>query len=241
MKKIYFCLLLFISTTFLQSQTLKLKINSIVFKDSIPEEREFIINYEIENLSSEKVSFFLNPNEITSSESGSMSNKPFYKIFQGEEQINPGEVLNSYRNPSGLGFEENLKNLKGNPEELKKYLKERLNMDLDSMRADFKKPESEKFKKQNGILMKDMFQLNPRETKSISKVLYWDKKRYYLNGRIEFYLDEKTKHYLELTLILLKSEFKTKLTETQFNTIMSDKNFLNAVIVSNKMEINFSE
>ena len=89
--------------------------------------------------------------------------------------------------------------------------------------------------------MKDVFQLNPKETKLISKTLYWDRKRYYLNGQNEFYLDEKTKHYLELTLILLKSEFKTKLTETQFNTIMSDKNFLNAVIVSNKMEINFSE
>lgn len=225
----------------MQSQTLKLKINSIVFKDSIPEEREFIVNYEIENLSSEKVSFFFNPNEITSSETGSMSNKPFYKIFQGEEQINPGEVLNPYRNLGGLGFEENLKNLKENPEELKKYLKERLNMNIDSMLAEFNKPENEKLKNQTEILMKDLFQLNPRETKSISKVLYWDKKRYYLNGQNEFYLDEKTKHYLELTLILLKSEFKNKLTETQFNTIMSDKNFLNAVIVSNKMEINFSE
>ncbi|CAN1565167.1 hypothetical protein MCEGE10_02862 [Flavobacteriaceae bacterium] len=241
MKNIYFCLLLFISSLFLQSQTLKLKINSIVFKDSIPEERQFIINYEIENLSSEKVSFFFNPNGITSSETGSMSNKPFYKIFQGEEQINPGTVFNLYRNIVGLGFEENLKNLKGNPEELKKYLKERLNMDLDSMLAEFNKPESEKLKNQNEILMKDLFQLNRRETKLISKVLYWDKKRYYLNGQNEFYLDEKTKHYLELTLILLKSEFKTKLTETQFNAIMSDKNFLNAVIVSNKMEINFSE
>lgn len=225
----------------MQSQTLKLKINSIVFKDSIAEEREFIIYYEIENLSSEKVSFFFNPNGITSSESGSMSNKPFYKIFQGEEQINPGEVLNPYRNLGGLGFEENLKNLKENPEELKKYLKERLNMNIDSMLAEFNKPENEKLKNQTEILMKDVFQLNPRETKSISKVLYWDKKRYYLNGQNEFYLDEKTKHYLELTLILLKSEFKNKLTETQFNTIMSDKNFLNAVIVSNKMEINFSE
>lgn len=241
MKNTYLSLLLIISASFLQAQTLKLKINSIVFKDSIPEEREFIINYEIENLSTEKVSFFLNPKEITSNDYGSMSNKPSYKIFQGEEQINPGEVLNSYRNLGGLGFEENLKNLKGNPEELKKYLKERLNMDLDSMRADFKKPESEKFKRQNKILMKDVFQLNPKETKLISKTLYWDKKRYYLNGQNEFYLDEKTKHFIVLTMILLKSEFKTKLTETQFNNIMSDKNFLNTVIVSNKMEINFSE
>ena len=241
MKNTYLSLILIISTFFLQGQTLKLKINSIVFKDSIPEEREFIINYEIENLSTEKVSFFLNPKEITSNDYGSMSNKPSYKIFQGEEQINPGEVLNPYRNLGGLGFEENLKNLKGNPEELKKYLKERLNMDLDSMRADFKKPESEKFKRQNKILMKDVFQLNPKETKLISKTLYWDKKRYYLNGQNEFYLDEKTKHFIVLTLILLKSEFKTKLTETQFNNIMSDKNFLNTVIVSNKMEINFSE
>jgi hypothetical protein len=241
LKKIYFCLLLFISSSFLQAQTLNLKINSIVFKDSIPEEREFIINYEIENTSTDKVSFFLNTNGITSSETGSMSNKPFYKIFQGEEQINLGTVFNLYRNLGGSGFEENLKNLKGHDEELKKYLKERLNMNIDSMLAEFNKPESEKLKNQNEILMKDLFQLNSRETKSISKVLYWDKKRYYLNGQNEFYLDEKTKHYLELTLILLKSEFKTKLTETQFNTIMSDKNFLNAVIVSNKMEINFSE
>ena len=60
-------------------------------------------------------------------------------------------------------------------------------MDLDSMRADFKKPESEKFKRQNKILMKDVFQLNPKETKLISKTLYWDKKRYYLNGQNEFY------------------------------------------------------
>jgi hypothetical protein len=240
-KKIYFCLILIISATFLQSQTLKLKINSIVFRDSISEEREFTINYEIENTSTDKVSFFLNTNGITSSETGSMSNKPFYKIFQGEEQINLGTVFNLYRNLGGSGFEENLKNLKGHDEELKKYLKERLNMNIDSMLAEFNKPESEKLKNQNEILMKDLFQLNSRETKSISKVLYWDKKRYYLNGQNEFYLDEKTKHYLELTLILLKSEFKTKLTETQFNTIMSDKNFLNAVIVSNKMEINFSE
>lgn len=241
MKKTYICLLLLINATFLQSQILNLKINSIVFKDSIPEERTFIINYEIENLSNEKVSFFLNSNGFTSSDSGSMSNKPIYKIFQGEEQINPGEVLNSYKNPVGLGFEENMKNLKGNDAELKKYLKERLNMDFDSMLAEFKKPENEKFKRQNTLLLKDLFQLKPKETKAMSKVLYWDKKRYYLNGRNEFYLDEKTKHYLEITLILLKSEFKIALTEMEFNNIMSDKNFLNAVVVSNKMEINFSE
>ena len=60
----YFLFVLISFTTLAQNSAIKIEIDSITSLDSIPTERKFTINYHIENLTDNDVSFFLNPNKL---------------------------------------------------------------------------------------------------------------------------------------------------------------------------------
>jgi len=83
--------------------------------------------------------------------------------------------------------------------------------------------------------------LKPKQKIAYTKNLIWDKKRYLKFDENEFYLDEKTPHYFELTINLMKEQFKDLLEPEEFQTIMNNPNFIKGWFISNKMEINFKE
>ena len=197
---------------------LEVTINSVVSNDSISGNRQYIIEYQIENLTAEKLSFFLKPSTLICSNSGSLQNYPMYKIYENEEYI-PVEINNEE-----MYFQ---KYQKKKDSILTKLISQKTELLL----SDFPKYKS---------VMKDLFELNPNETKTFTNHLNWDKKRYHLIGDLQYYINENSKYYFEITLILLKSEFKNKLTKLEYSTIMENKNFLNSVIVSNKVAIDFS-
>ena len=243
MKITYFLFLFITLSAFSQEKILAVTINSIIKKDTVVDNRKFTLNYQVENLTDQQISFFFNPNGFNSSESGSKSNRLIYKIFQKEEFLNLGTVFQNFALEKIIYEHNNLVSQKEKDELLKKYIKEELKIDYDSIMAETKKPEIErlknKFRNENKNLLKEIFQMNPKQIKSFSVEIFWDKTRYYTHNDNEFYLDENAKHYLEITLILLKSEFKDQLTDLEFQNIMTNKNFLNGVFLSNKMEIDF--
>lgn len=80
--------------------------------------------------------------------------------------------------------------------------------------------------------------LNPNQELECSFVFNWDKKRYFYSDPNEYYLDENTKYYFEITLVALKEEFKDKIDEVLYKKLINDPNFIKGVFVSNKVEIN---
>ena len=76
-------------------------------------------------------------------------------------------------------------------------------------------------------------------TKSYTKKLLWDKTRYYKLDDNEFYLDEKSNHFLEISITLLKEEYQKTVSKEMFETITKNKNFIKGSFVSNKHLINF--
>ena len=78
----YFLFVLISFTTFAQNSAIKIEIDSITSSDSIPTERKFTINYQIENLTDNDISFFLNPTVLTPNSRASMSKNVIYHPYQ---------------------------------------------------------------------------------------------------------------------------------------------------------------
>lgn len=81
--------------------------------------------------------------------------------------------------------------------------------------------------------------MQPKESKSFVIKTVWDKKRYYIQDDLEYYLDEKDKFEFELTFQLIKTHFENRLSPEEFAKIAKDKNFIEGFFTSNKVDINF--
>jgi len=223
-----------------QSQPIEVVIDKVSEDDSDPKERKFTINYHLSNLTDKKLSFFLKPDGLVSNNFGSMSNHPYYKIYQNDQFLNLGNVFG--RPKKGEKYETLKIDPKNITDETIEYLRTELELN-DTLIAElkqygtFKSPV--KFKNDNS-LMESVLSLEPKETKTFSKVLYWDKDRYFFHDPEEFYLSETEKHYIEITVLLMKEPFKDKLKKEEYDAIMANPNFIKGVFTSNKAEINFN-
>jgi hypothetical protein len=111
---------------------------------------------------------------------------------------------------------------------------------IDNYRAKGGKNEDEKWILNHYNLEQSEISLQPKESKSFVIKTSWDKKRYYIQDDLEYYLDENDKFELELTLQLIKTHFKDRLSAEEFAKIAKDKNFLEGVYTSNKIDIRFN-
>jgi hypothetical protein len=262
MRILFFAILLlpFLGET--QNVPLEFRIDSITSADTTTE-RKFTIHYHLSNLTNDKLSFFLKPDGIIPNTGGSMSNFPYYKIYEGDKFLNLGTAFNrpdrNDPNPQRVRYdyadpqrnEDNIKSLRENfvvtdamVDELRKTGKISTTEELsDSLMVEVEKGNHRpkaglQFRERKVI--EDLFILQPKETRSFTKTLYWNKDRYFFHDPEEFYLSDTAKHYLELTIVLLKEAFKDKLTEEEYTAIMADEHFIKGVYFSNKAEINFN-
>ena len=60
-----------------------------------------------------------------------------------------------------------------------------------------------------------------------------------MNGDLEYVIDEKDFYEFELTINLIKRYFKESLSKEFYSKIEKDKNFIEGVFTSNKIEIDF--
>ena len=230
----------FCCNCFGQNPPIAIRIDAITSLDSIPNERKFTVNYSIENLTDTAVSFFLNPNALVSNSSASMSRFVSYKIFQDKEAIDIDKIFGNRKNDL---FWESIENAKTDEEKkilFEKHLKE-MNIDVASDLKKSKEDENYFWKQRNKELLEDRVTLNPNQKKSFSKILIWQKKRYFKIDDVEYYIDEIIPQYFQLSINLMKEEFKDRLSNEEFQKIMNDESFVKGWFTSNKMEINFRE
>ncbi len=223
-----------------QNAPILLKIDAITSLDSIPNERKFTINYSIENLNDKEVSFFLKPNYLISNSSASMTRAVSYTIYQNKEAIDIDKIFGNRKNDL---FWQSIENAKTEEEKRILFENQLKEMKID-VASDLKKAEEDDnyfWKKDNKDLLSDIIILSPNQKKSFSKTVFWFKKRYFKIDDIEYYLDEILPHYLELTINLMKEEFRDKLSDQEFQKIMTDKSFIKGWFTSNRVEINFKE
>ena len=181
------CFLLLILTSFscfAQNKSIKIQIDSVTSEDSIPSERKFTINYHIENLTNNEVSFFLTPNTFSPSHTHSMGTEIFYELTQNEEKLTVGGVFSSTSKKDEIQIPDFSisKDKKERQDKIAKYYIEKTGFNLDSIRQYLDKGNSiEEYQIQisNKRLIKDIYKLSPKENKNHTAVFYWDKKRYY--------------------------------------------------------------
>ena len=209
---------------------LRLKIDAINYTDSI-NKRTFIINYHIENFTNHELTYFLNPTDFISNTRASLATNIAYKIYQDNDLINVDDIINDENNTK-------LKGAKSDKELallMNKFLKTNgIDSDdhnpIDSLTLSKLKAEK---------LFSSMQSIRPNETKSYTKNFFWDKTRYYKLDDNEFYLDEKSNHFLEISITLLKEEYQKTVSKEMFETITKNKNFVKGSFVSNRHLINF--
>lgn len=228
MRKICFILFFFSISSFAQDTSLAIIIDSIVYNDSTPNQRKFTIIYHLQNLTNNPISFILNTNNIRPNATSSLSYSPAYRLYQGDEIINTVSIFNT-------------KTAKEKFEKIKK--------DIDSKSAQSKNDARtnvydyiEKRKKEiSQNILNSIIKLGPKEIKNFSITLDWDKNRYSEYFDNEYYLDEKETHYFDLSVNLMKEEFKERVASEDFKKIIEDKSIIKGWVQSNKMKINFKE
>ena len=225
-----------------QEVPLKFEIDSIANNNLNSKRRVYSIHYHVENKTNHPVSFFLIPHSLIANAASSMTLFPVYRIFQNDvateldgpffEKYDRDEVLLELSDLKDPDFESKAKNF------MKKINEDRRNT-LEIYKKNGGKSNDELWIYENQKLLASKIILQPNEVKKLKIVTSWDKKRYYIQDNIEFYLNENDKYEIEFTFNLMKTLFKDKLSEAEFKALEIDKNLVQGVFITNKMAIDF--
>ena len=239
-----YILLLFSIVTFSQSKVLNVTINAINSKEIKINRKQYIINYQIENLTNQEVSFFLKPNYLIANAVSSMTLYPIYKLyvnnelslldgpFFGKYSFFWDEFRDKYKNASKVEFNSLVT----------KILKDNQVIDIEIIENYKNKGGTntdENWILENNNLMKSKITLKPKEVKSFEIQTDWNRERYFKEDDLEYYLNENDQYEFELTLDLKKTAFENQLSKEEFMTIERDKNFIQGIFTSNKVIIDF--
>ena len=228
MRIIYLILFFFSISSFAQDTALAITIDSIISSDSTPNERKFIIIYHIQNLTNKPISFILNTNAIQPNATSSMSYSPAYRLYQGDEIINTVSIFNTKTEKEKLG-------------KIKKDIDFRGSVAKNNSKTNLYDYIGKRKNQISQNIRNSIIKLGPKEIKNFSKTLDWDKNRYSEYFDNEYYLDEKETHYFDLSINLMKEEFKERVSSEDYKKIIEDKTIIKGWAQSNKMKINFKE
>lgn len=242
--KFKYLLLLFSVITLSQNKVLDVKINTITFKDLQIDKRKYTINYQIQNLTNHEISFFLIPNTLIANAASSMTLYPIYKLYiNGENTRLDGPFFEK----NGIDWEtfiETNKNLTKTEFNLlvektvENYKQFNQNI-INNYKKDNNTNVDDTWILENNNLIKSKITLNPNEIKQFEIQTHWNKERYYKQDDLEYFLNENDNYEFELTLHLLKKEFKDRLSTQELSIISKDKNFIEGIFTSNKFPIDF--
>jgi hypothetical protein len=235
---------LFSASLLAQTKIIEVKIDAITSDNSDPKKRTFVIQYHVENLTDNAISFFLRPNTLIANAASSLTLYPIYKIYQNNHftpldgpfyEREGNEEWNSYIEMTDKTSAEAKALLQKIIAEYQ--LKEK--QIIEDYQKNGGKTEDKLWILKNHHLMQSKITLQPKESKSFTIETSWNKERYFLQDDLEYYLDEKDAFELELTLHLIKTHFKDQLSSEEFAKIAKDPYFIEGIYTSNKMGINF--
>jgi hypothetical protein len=239
--RIIYSLLFLIS--FSVSAQIELKIDSITSNDSTPKKRTFEIKYHIKNLTSNPISFFLIPNSLIAHSASSLTLFPVYKIYQNGifEDVDGPFYERQFKEQEQIEDLNDTEQRKKLIEEItKKYTIEYKSI-IEIYKNNGGTSTDEAWIYKNQKLLQHIITLKPNEINDFIIETHWNKERYYKIDDNEFYLDEKDKFEIELSLYLDKSNRKNSLSPEEFSKFKNDENFIEGTFISNKVEINFKE
>lgn len=241
MRYLHYVFSLFSICVFAQNKPIDIKIDSIVSKDTISGERKYTITYHIENFTNNEISCFLNPKELTPAHFGSMGTSPLFKLYQNNDVVAVSGILNNSLTNNTIEIPDFslIEDEKERKLAMKNFFKEKLHINTDSLDLKNTYFEEGMVIRSQPSLMENIYTLKPKEIKTISKFFYWDKTRYYKQDEYEHYLDENSVFSIELYLVLLRDQYKERLLPEEFEEVTANKNFIQGVFTSNKMEIDF--
>jgi hypothetical protein len=227
-----------------QSNPISLKIGSIAIDDSNPKVRQFTITYSIQNETNTIISFFLKPHTLMANAASSLSLRPVYKIYQNGSFQN---IEGLFRNGNVDNEWKKLADLKSTDSTAAKKMMKQIMVDqelktkkiVDEYKRKGGKNSDELWIVKNQDLLVSQMTMQPKELKTFVYKMVWNKERYFLENDLEYYLDEKDTFEMDITLVLIKDYFKDRLSTEEFSNIAKDKNFIEGVFSSNKVEINF--
>lgn len=232
-------------STFAQNPKLEVKINSITSFPVHNAATEYHINYQIENKTSNELSFFLIPNALIANSASSLTLFPVYKIYQNGIFENIDGPFFEYETEDELEY---AKTEDKDSEKAKILLKK-----IQTSQATIAMEIYDKYKKNGGKsdnfqwvyyrqrLLNNIITLKPNETKAFTIKTLWNKNRYIKNDDLEFYLDENNTIEIELILDLKTNLFQDQLTEDDLQKINENPNFIRGQFTSNKMKIEFKD
>lgn len=211
---IRFFLLLFISLS-ANAQKLELKIDDISIDDSDALERKFIVHYHLENLTNQHLLFFQDLDGMVPSTGGAMTPMPYFKLFE-EDALIEQNIFTGWRKEDTQNTSKP-KQAALNEKQIT-FLKDNPNSILGKLQA-----------------------IEPGEKQFFSQAFYWDRKRYHLAHDIEYYLDENTKYFMEITMVMLKQQYEKQLPEELYKQIAEDNRYVVGSFTSNKHAIDFGK
>ncbi len=237
--KIAYYIILFIPFLFFgQNKPLKLNLISVTSKDTIKEERKFVIEFSIENTTNKEISFFLNPDVFSPAHQNSLQPYVFYKLFQNDVELAIDGVFEEkiFQFPSFPDLR-NITDETLKQQLVEEYLKKRRELTGETS----PKSMEEINKSRSQRLMSSIVILKPFQKKNFSKTLFWNKERYYVINNTENYLDEKANYEIQLMLIILKDELFKDLSRDDLSSIKTFPDFIQGVFITDKMKINLAE
>jgi hypothetical protein len=182
------------------------------------------LQYHITNLSEKPVSFVLNTNSLIPIGAGSLNPAVYYKLYEKESSV---DVSGIFTITKGTRYFKDEAEYKRFADSLTIAMKNRT-------------PE-DKAQKRKELFLNNIQTFKANETKHFAEELIWDKKRYHRNDVIEYYLEEKEKHFIELHINLMAEELLSNFTEEEKIALLKDKVLTKGWFTSNKVEIDFSE
>ncbi len=207
-----------------QNTDIEVQIDSITHHDPSSSERIFTIHYHIKNKTKNLISLVLNTKELRSNMYNSSSWIPSYRLFQEKNMIETNSVFDTKK--SDVVLKKMMQDLENNRKGLADYL---LNIQKESKIKTSKK------------IIESIVKFKANETKTFSATLSWDKNRYQKFEDNEYFLDQNSKHYLDLFLYLNKEELTSTLLSEDLKIILDDPTIGTGWIYTNKVEINFKD
>jgi len=220
----YLFLLLLSATVFSQSKPIELKIDAIKTMETNDGRRQFTLQYHITNLSDQSISFVLNTNTLIPIGSGSLRPIPYYKVYENEKAIDVSTLFTGDKTTRHFI----------NEADLKRYQDSIIFVTKDLTPEQLLQKKKERY-------LSSIQKLEAKETKTLEAIFVWDKKRYHRNDDIEYYIEEKEKHYLELHINLMTEELLMEFTEQEKYELLKDKKLTKGWFTSNKVELNLGE
>lgn len=230
-------LLLYSSLVFSQINPLELKIDAISYTDSLATYRTFKVNYHLKNTTNQDITFINSYYPINTSYPDVKKPIALPVIYEN------GNARNEISLKSNVEFlqVDKISKAKTLAEDEKAY-----NAEYEKALA--KKMEEHKARREERLKINDfdyvksaVTTLKPNESKDFTEFYYWNKVRYFKINDLEYYIDENATFFLELSMNLPKEKFQYFFSEDEYKKMKDNPNFLEGIVRSNQVELNFKE